>query len=276
MSTQTENTDTQDKVSVKEVHELIAIIEEVAKGNYSNDIMEFTKPGHSEMIQRIAEATGMMMLKVEIRELHLEQLIENLRDLNSQMKKNITQTVITIAHALGARDGYTEGHTGRVAIYSERLARRLGLPEEDLKNIKIGGMLHDIGKIGFSDRMFSDQDVSFSKEMVREISQHPEIGESILKDIDFLGPVLDYVRCHHESIDGTGYPDGLKDAEIPLGAKIISVADCFDAIFTDRSYKKGRTQEETFAILKELSGKDLSSEIVESFIQEIQENGFVV
>lgn len=261
------------KASEEEIGKLIDIIEEVAKGNYSNDIMEFTKPGHSEMIQRVAEAMGMMMVRVEAREVRLEQLIEELRDLNVLLQKNITQTVIAIANALGARDRYTEGHAYRVSVYSERLARRLKLAEKEVEMIRIGGMLHDIGKIGFSDRIFSDEDVKFSEGMFEEIKKHPEIGVDILKDLTFLGTVLDYVHYHHESLDGTGYPEGLKGEEIPLGARIISVADCFDAVTTERSYQKGRTMEEAFAILREIGGKNLFPELVEVFIEEIKEEG---
>ncbi len=263
------------EASFDEIRKLISIIEEVANGKYSNDIMEFTKPGHSKTIQRIAEAVGMMMVRVEAREMRLEQLIEELRELNALLKKNIIQTVITIANALGARDQYTEGHAQRVAIYSERLARKVGLAEEEVETIKIGGMLHDIGKIGFSDRMFTSEDVKFSKDMIKEIRHHPKIGANILKDIEFLGPVLKYVRHHHEGVDGTGYPDGIRDEEIPMGAKIISVADCFDAITTERSYQKGRDKEEASVILRSLSGKGLSAELVEAFIEEIKENGML-
>ncbi|MBL7204103.1 MAG: HD domain-containing protein [Desulfobacteraceae bacterium] len=263
------------KASEEEICKLIEIIEEVAKGNYSNDIMEFTKPGHAEMIQRVAEAIGMMMVRVEAREVRLEQLVEELRDLNRLLEKNTTQTVIAIAHALGARDKYTEGHARRVSVYSERLARKMGLPEKEVEKIRVGGVLHDIGKIGFSDRIFSDEDISFSEGMVAEIHKHPEIGVDILEDLTFLGPVLDYVHYHHESLDGTGYPDGLKGEEIPLGAKIISVADCFDAVTTDRSYQRGRTMEEAFAILKKIRGKNISSELVEAFIEEVKENGML-
>jgi putative nucleotidyltransferase with HDIG domain len=263
------------EASFDEIRKLISIIEEVANGKYSNDIMEFTKPGHSKTIQRIAEAVGMMMVRVEAREMRLEQLIEELRELNALLKKNIIQTVITIANALGARDQYSEGHAQRVAIYSERLARKVELTEEEVETIKIGGMLHDIGKIGFSDRMFTSEDVKFSKDMIKEIRHHPKIGANILKDIEFLGPVLEYVRHHHESVDGTGYPDGIRDEEIPMGAKIISVADCFDAITTERSYQKGRDEEEASVILRSLSGKGLSAELVEAFIEEIKENGML-
>lgn len=253
------NKSSQYEASRDEVKRLISIIEDVANGKYSNDIMEFTKPGHSKTIQRIAEAVGMMMVKVEAREMRLEQLIEELRELNALLKKNIIQTVITIANALGARDQYTEGHGQRVGLYSERLARRIGLAEEEVESIQIGGLLHDIGKIGFTDRMFSSEDVKFSKDMIKEIRHHPWIGADILRDIEFLGPVLNYVRCHHESVNGTGYPNGLNAKEIPIGAKIISVADCFDAITTERSYQKGRTKEEAYAILRNLSGKALSA-----------------
>ena len=261
------------QASEEEIRKLNEIIEEVAKGNYSNDVMEFTKPGHSEMIQRIAEAMGMMMVRVEAREVRLEQLIENLRDLNVLLQKNITQTVMATANALGARDKYTEGHAYRVSVYSERLARRLKLPEKEIEQIRIGGMLHDIGKIGFSDRIFSNEDVKLSDGMFEEIKKHPEIGVDILTDLTFLDTVLDYVHYHHESLDGTGYPDGLKGEEILLGARIISVADCFDAITTQRSYQEGRTTEEAFAILREIGGKNLSPELVEVFIEEIKEKG---
>lgn len=261
------------EASEEEIRNLIDIIEAVAKGNYSNEVMEFTKPGHSEMIQRIAEAMGMMMVRVEAREVRLEQLIDELRDLNALLQKNITQTVITIANALGARDKYTKGHAYRVSVYSERLARKVGLSDEEVEKIRIGGVLHDIGKIGFSDRVFSDEDVSISEGIFEEIRNHPKIGVDILKDLTFLGPVLDYVHYHHESLDGTGYPGGLKGEEIPVGARMISVADCFDAITTDRSYQKGRTMEEAFAILRKIGGKNLSPELVEAFIEDIKEKG---
>jgi len=262
------------QASEEEIGKLIAIIEEVARGNYSNDIMEFTRPGHSEMIQRVAEAMGMMMVRVEAREVRLEQLVEDLQDRNRLLEKHTTQTVIAIAHALGARDTYSEGHADRVSVYSERFARKMGLTEKEVEQIRVGGVLHDIGKIGFSDRIFSDEDISFNEGMVTEIHKHPEIGVDILKDLTFLGPVLDYVHYHHESLDGAGYPEGLKDEEIPLGAKIISVADCFDAVTSERSYQKGRTMEEAFAILKEISGK-LSPELVNAFMEEIEENGML-
>ncbi len=109
--------------------------------------------------------------------------------------------------------------------------------------------------------------------MFEEIHHHPEIGANILKGLEFLGPVLAYVLHHHEGVNGKGYPDGLKGEDIPMGAKIISVADCFDAITTERPYQKGRNREEAFDILTDIGGKGLAAELVEIFIKDIKENG---
>lgn len=259
-----------------EVEEIINVIEKVANGIYSDEIMEFTKPDYSETVQRIAEAVGMMMVKVEAREHRLEQLIEELRELNRKIKSNALKTVASIANALGARDDYTEGHAVRVAVYAVRLAARLGLTEEQIEHIRIGAVLHDIGKIGFSDKVFSNEDVRVSQDLLAEIRSHPEIGVNILKDLDFLGPAIDYVHYHHERLDGSGYPRGLQGDEIPLGAQIVSIADCFDAITTERSYQKGRNCSDAFIILKKMSGTHMAPELVQSFIEEIEENGSIV
>ncbi|NOZ19901.1 MAG: HD-GYP domain-containing protein [Planctomycetes bacterium] len=271
-----ENEPIEPEVLARQVEKLVTIMEDVANGNYSDDIMEFTKPQHPEIIRRIAEAMGMLMVKVEAREFRLEQLIAELRTLNDLLKQEIVQTVMTIANALAARDRYSEGHAQRVAVYSQRVARRMGLPEEEAENIRIGGMLHDIGKIGFSDRVFSNENPALREEMLDEIQQHPDIGVSILKDLSFLGPVRDYVRYHHERPDGKGYPLGLRDEQIPLGAKVISVADCFDAVTTSRPYQKARSPEEAIAILRKASGTALSAEVVDAFIAEIGEGGTIV
>lgn len=252
---------------------LISIIEQVAEGNYSNDIMEFTRPEYDRMSQRLAEAVGMMMVKVEAREHRLEQLIEELRQLNSRLRTNILKTVAAIANALGARDTYTEGHAIRVAAYAVRLARKLELPDKDVENVRIGAILHDIGKIGFSDRVFSNQDIRATDGMLEEIRNHPEIGFNILGSLDFIGTAMDCVRYHHERLDGSGYPSGLKGDEIPLGAQIVSIADCFDAITTERSYQKGRNNTEAFSILRKMSGTHLNRDLVEAFIREVEENG---
>jgi len=248
------------------VQELISIIEGIAEGKYSDAIMEFTKPFYSETVRKIAEAMGMMMVKIEAREMQLEEL-------NAKIKYNTLRTVTTAANVLAARNMYTEGHVRRVSAYAGRLAQWLNLPEDEVERIGIAAMLHDIGKIGFSDRIFDNEDTELTRELFDEVRKHPDRGVEILRDLDFLGAAIDYIHCHHERLDGSGYPRGLRGEEIPLGARIISVADCFDAITTDRPYQKGKSREEAFAILRHLSGKSLSPELVDAFIAMVEADG---
>jgi len=245
---------------------LIRVIKDVASGNYSNEILELTGPGYPPEIQELAEAVGLMMVKIEAREFHLEQL-------NETIKTNTLNTVTAVAGALGARDTYSEGHGERVGLYAKRLAERLELPDEEVERIHIAGTLHDIGKIGFSDSVFSNEDTNINKEMMLEIRSHPQWGYDILKNLEFLGPALEYVYSHHERLDGQGYPRGLSEPDIPMGARILAVVDCFDAMTTNRPYQKGKTPQEAFAILDKLAGKSLDPDLVDAFMDEIENNG---
>jgi len=185
------------------------------------------------------------------------------------------QKLSAINSALKTKDQYTEGHARRVALYAMRLARRLGLPSEEIGNIGIGGLLHDIGKIGLSDCIFSNQTDQLGGELLAEVRRHPDIGVSLLKGIDSLLPVLDYIHYHHERMDGSGYPCGLKSDDIPLGARIISVVDCFDAITTDRPYQKRKTCAEAFVILRRMANHELCPDLVKAFVADIEDNGMI-
>ena len=178
-----------------------------------------------------------------------------------------------IAAALGIKDPYTQGHARRVAIYARRLATRIGLNPTEVEKIRIGGLLHDIGKIGLSEKVLNNTRNRLSADMLAEVRQHPQIGVAILKDFNFPKAVIDFVHFHHEKMDGSGYPHGLRSDQIPLGAKIIRVADCFDAITTDRPYQQRKSWIEAFAILHQISGTDLNSELVEAFMADIKDNG---
>ncbi|MFH1139807.1 MAG: HD domain-containing phosphohydrolase [Pseudomonadota bacterium] len=255
----------------KIIDRFIAIIEDVAKGNYNVDIMEFTGPSHSSWVRRAAEAMAMMMVKVEVRELRLEGLVEELRVANDRLRENIVQTVTSIAMALSARDKESSGHAERVAVYAARLARRAGLSPRDVEFVRLGGLLHDVGKIGFSDKLFRNEDSNPSPELWEEIHRHPAIGAGIVQGLDFLGPAADYILSHHERLDGRGYPRGLKGEEIPLGARIIAVVDCYDAMTTDRNYQKGKTPEEAASILRGLRGVGLDRDLVDAFLAGLAE-----
>ena len=247
------------------IDRLLEIIEEIAAGKYSNDIMALTRKDQPESVQAIAEAMGLMMVKVEAREYRLELMVKELEDLNEKIRQSTINAVSVMAHALAARDAYTEGHAERVARIAVQIARQLGMKDEDVEFVRLGGILHDIGKIGFSDRLFNPHDAKNPPDVVKEILSHPAMGVEILQALDFLGPALNYVHCHHERPDGKGYPRHLKDKEIPLGAKILAVADAFDAMTTDRPYQKGKDPEVAIEILKKNAGSKWDKTCVAAF-----------
>lgn len=189
------------------------------------------------------------------------------------MHQNVFEALGSIARNLSVRDKYSEGHALRVSIYSRRLAARMKLSEEEIENIRIGGLLHDIGKVGFSDNVFRNEKKRPPKRIMNQIRKHPTKGKIILKNLHLRSAVIDYVYSHHEREDGSGYPRGITGEKIPMGAKIIAIADTFDAVTTDRSYQKGRTPTEALAILRKGSGKQFDPRLVEAFIAEIEENG---
>ena len=232
----------------------LKIIEEIAGGKYSNDIMDLTREDHPETVRAVAEAVGLMMVKIEAREYRLEMMIQELEALNQTIRNNTIHSVSAMAHALAARDTYTEGHTARVADLAKRMAEYMGFDAEQTEYVRLAGILHDIGKIGFSDALFEPHDTRNPSEMVKEILSHPATGAAILQDLDFLGPAIEYVYCHHERPDGKGYPRKLKDGEIPLGAKILAVADAFDAMTTDRPYRTKMSFNDAIAEIERKSG----------------------
>jgi len=195
-------------------------------------------------------------------------------------RRRITGTPISklsaIATALGIKDPYTRDHNRRVAVYARRLAERIGLNAATIENIRLGGLLHDIGKIGLSAKVLNNRQDQLSGDMLAEVHLHPLTGAALLRDFNVPEAVIDFVQYHHEKMDGTGYPFGLKSEQIPLGAKIIRVADCFDAITTDRPYQQHKSWIEALAILRQLSGTDLCPLLVRAFIADIKQNGLAL
>ena len=182
----------------------------------------------------------------------------------------------TISTALGIKDPYTRGHSHRVAVYARRIAERIGLSATAVENIRLGGLLHDIGKIGLSTKVLNNTQDRLSGDMLAEVHLHPLTGAALLRDFNVPEAVIDFVQYHHEKMDGTGYPFGLKSEQIPLGAKIIRLADCFDAITTDRPYQHRKSWIEALAIMRRLSGTDLCPLLVRAFIADIKQNGLAL
>lgn len=235
---------------MNELNKLLKIIQDIAAGEYSDTIMGLTTPDTPEPLRTIAEAMGMMMVKIEGREFQLEQMIEQLQRLNEQIRTNIVQTVSAMAQALEARDAYTRGHAERVGDLGAKIAREMGQNNERIEVVRIAGVLHDVGKIGCSDRVFQHTDQHPNPELKQEILSHPTTGAEILSRLDFLDEVREIIWCHHERVDGQGYPRALPVEKIPLEALIIAVADAFDAMTTDRPYQKARSVQEALDILR--------------------------
>lgn len=250
---------------MSDLAKLLTIIHEVASGNYSNDIMSLTGTDTIEPVRSIAEAMGLMMVKVEAREYRLELLARELRELNETLRRNTIGTMSAMAGALAARDSYTEGHAERVGELARLIALEMGLDGDTVRLVHLAGLLHDIGKIGFPDQLFQPHESRNPPELVAEIKKHPAVGADILQKLDFLGPAVNFIRCHHERPDGKGYPQGLPVDQIPLGAKIIAVADGYDAMTTDRPYQKGVDRAAALAVLRKHAGAKWDQDCVEVF-----------
>jgi HD-GYP domain-containing protein (c-di-GMP phosphodiesterase class II) len=188
---------------------------------------------------------------------------------------NNTHALLLMASALGLKDSYTHAHAHRVAEYGKRLAVRAGLSMGEVLQISMGGMLHDIGKLALSDQIFSHKNAVLTDDMMEEVHNHPLIGAALLRKVTCRRAISDAVLFHHERIDGSGYPFGLKGDEIPLSARIVSIADCFDAITTDRPYQRRKSCKAAMALLTECTGTSFSADLVPLFIEEIRINGMV-
>jgi hypothetical protein len=195
----------------------------------------------------------------------LAPLIEN-ANLYDRLKQAFHDTVQALAETIEKRDPYTGGHTRRVMQYSLAIGRMMGLAGGILENVKLAAILHDIGKIGVGDRILLKGD-RLDQNETEAMNRHPEYGAEILGHVGQMKDVIPGVRSHHEKFDGTGYPDGLKGLDIPLIARIIAVADTYDAMTTDRPYRKAMSVQEALNELRKNAGTQLGREIVERFIQ---------
>lgn len=185
--------------------------------------------------------------------------------------ENFEDVVISLARTIDAKDKYTEGHIERVSQYAAFLGERIGLDEDKLETIRIGALIHDIGKICV-DLTILHKPGKLNRNEFEQIKQHPILGEQICSPLKALHDAGIIVRCHHEKLDGSGYPDGLSGDQISLETRIVTIADIFDALTTERSYRKALTVEETLEVMQEeaFQGK-LDQALVHEFFNMLAE-----
>lgn len=202
----------------------------------------------------------------------IKRINEKLEDSKEQLEQAYIDMVQTLRYTVEAKDSYTRGHSDRVSEYSVLIGEKLGLPAEQIKTLRIGGLFHDIGKIGIPDSILL-KPAKLTDEEYSQIKNHPSIGAHILGSAAIFQDIIPIVKHHHERYDGNGYPSKLKGEEIPYLARIAAVADTFDAMTSRRSYRGPIDVEHVKEEIKRCEGTQFDPQIAEVFI-EILNNDF--
>ncbi len=194
---------------------------------------------------------------------YLKNKIEKLTKKNTQ---NLTEAIFAFAKTIELKDHYTGEHGERTVYYATEVAKALNLPQDEVEFLKQASILHDLGKIGISEKILLKRKPLTEKEF-KEITKHPQIGADIIRPIQFLHDLIPIILYHHEKWNGTGYPMGLKGEEIPIGARIISVADVYQALTSNRPYRKAYSEKKAVSIIKKGSGSQFDPNIVRVFLR---------
>jgi len=212
-------------------------------------------------IYRALEKRRLELENLEYKE-HLEEKVEEQAD---KIRQSFFNAMTSLAYALEARDEYTSGHSNRVTVSALAISEQLGVDPIQTETIRLASMVHDIGKIGIKENVLNKPG-KLTEEEFRHIKTHPEIGERILQPVVDNQEIISIVRHHHERYDGNGYPDGLKAEEIPLGARILAVADSYDAMTSQRPYRAALHQNEALDELGKGKGTQFDPQMVDIFI----------
>lgn len=235
--------------------ELVAAAKQIASGDYSSRV----SIKHITEIGTLANTFNLMGDKIEETMASLARAAEENREL-------FVGTVKALAAAIDGKDKYTRGHSERVSRISVAIGRRLGLPEDELETLRISALLHDVGKIAVDDAILK-KPAALTEEEFAVMKTHPQKGYKIMSQIPAMKDFLPGMYMHHEMVNGMGYPQGLKGDQIPLQAKIVSVADTFDAMTIDRPYQKGMELGAALERLRSFVGTRYQSEVVEALIE---------
>ncbi|MEA2104001.1 MAG: response regulator [Candidatus Cloacimonadota bacterium] len=204
---------------------------------------------------------------------HSKKIAIELKKSNEKLREMMTSTVTVLASVVEMRDPYTAGHQHNVADLAEKIARELGLPEENIIGIRIAGNMHDIGKINIPTEILS-KPAKLSTTEFNLIKTHPQAGYDLLKKINFPWNVATIVLQHHEKVDGSGYPNGLKDNEILFESKIIAVADVVEAITKARPYRRGLGSEVALKEIQDKAGTDFDEKVVKACVKLFKEKKY--
>jgi response regulator RpfG family c-di-GMP phosphodiesterase len=246
--------------SYQDAREIVAEL----KQTYPRQIEELSKNLKATQEQLLSYAQELS--SVYARE---KQRTEQLEQTLNALEMTYIQTIAVMSRSVDIKDAYICGHTDRVSFYAWTIAEKYNPELIYDRNFKYSLLLHDIGKIGVAEEILRKVD-KLTEEEWHILKEHPQKGVELLKDIEFLSPALSAVRNHHERWDGKGYPDGLKGEQIPLAARIIAVADSFDAMITDRPYRKGMSIEEAKEEISRQSGHQFDPEVVKCFLDSWQ------
>lgn len=240
---------------MKPIHALHTGAEIIGDGNLTYRVSVNT----NDEIEQLANEFNLMAEKLKLRQDDLE---------NAYLG-----TIKALTSAIDAKDKYTHGHSGRVTELSIKIGQKLGFTPDRLSILEQASLFHDVGKIGIEDAILNKASRLSDLEYAI-IKKHPEIGVDIIKDVDYLRPIIPIVKHDHERYDGSGYPDGLKGEDIPLEARVIAIADFYDAITTDRPYRRGLLHEAAINEIRERRGTEFDPRLVDVFLEIM--NGSVV
>ncbi len=219
-----------------------------------------------DLIQKLGREHEKLRKREKLLDVVVKERTREIEDAYLKLKAANRQALLGLAEAIEAKDAYTKGHCGRVAAFGMHLARACKYPEADMEALEFASFLHDIGKIGIRDAVLLKPAALDPEEWIH-MRTHAVKGYEIASQIEMLKPTMSAIRNHHERWDGGGYPDGLKDTDIPLAARIVCIADAYDAMATDRPYKKALPSEECEQLLRKNAGKMFDPELVEIFIK---------
>jgi putative nucleotidyltransferase with HDIG domain len=256
-------------VMVTAVHDISVALAAIRNGAYDYLLKPFER---EQLLNTVSRALENRRLKVENRtyQTNLESLVkartDQLQAAMANLERSYDITLETLGDALDLKDRETEGHSKRVTAFTIAIARAMGLPREQINTIARGAFLHDIGKIAIPDKILNKPGKLEPDEMTI-MKEHAYHGYQIVKKIPFLAEAAEIVYSHQERFDGSGYPRNLKGAEIPLGARIFSVADTLDAITSDRIYRRKQTLEAAREEIHRWAGRQFDPEVVKTFLE---------